>query len=168
MNGQVLVTLDAIPLPGQEITYIEDARIRDKNTFDPKNLVYLDTHILVANKPSGMLTVPYQKGDKGSFDQQLRSYLAHKTPKGSKRKKGALPALMIVHRIDKGTSGQATKTCLRTGYTMIRNPWPLVAVFSQASLRPALITNGQSIQSAVSIFTDTIKVPVVSGTQVVA
>jgi 23S rRNA pseudouridine1911/1915/1917 synthase len=105
VNGKVLINLDAIPLPGQEVTYTEDARIRDKNTFDPKNLVYLDTHILVANKPSGMLTVPYQKGDKGSFDQQLRSYLAHKTPKGSKKRKGALPALMIVHRIDKGTSG---------------------------------------------------------------
>jgi 23S rRNA pseudouridine1911/1915/1917 synthase len=105
VNGKVVVDLDTIPIPGQEVTYTEDARLRDKNAFDPRNLVYLDTHILVAYKPSGILTVPYQKGDKGSFDQQLRSYLARKIPKGSKKKKGALPALMIVHRIDKGTSG---------------------------------------------------------------
>jgi 23S rRNA pseudouridine1911/1915/1917 synthase len=105
VDGKVLVDLDAMPIPGQVLTYTEDARLRDKNAFDPKDLIYLDTHILVANKPSGIITVPFQKGDKGSFDQQLRSYLARKIPKGSKKKKGALPALMIVHRIDKGTSG---------------------------------------------------------------
>ncbi len=105
VDGKVVIELDALPMPGQVVTYTEEARLKDEHAFDPKNVVYLDTHILVANKPSGILTVPYQKGDKGSFDQQLRSYLARKIPKGSKKKKGAMPALMIVHRIDKGTSG---------------------------------------------------------------
>jgi 23S rRNA pseudouridine1911/1915/1917 synthase len=66
-------------------------------------VVHLDPHLIVADKPPGILTVPY-RGEGESFDKQLRSYLSRKAPKARKRR-GALPSLMTVHRLDKGTSG---------------------------------------------------------------
>ena len=90
---------------GQTVIFIQDApKPRGAHDLKPEAVLYMDRHILVAVKPAGILTVPFERGDKGTFDQQLRSFLARREKRNA-RKKGALPSLMTVHRLDKATSG---------------------------------------------------------------
>ncbi|MBN2804535.1 MAG: RluA family pseudouridine synthase [Deltaproteobacteria bacterium] len=105
VNGKIITALDHTVYIGDTIEYREDAPgILKENSFDPKCVVYMDNHLIVADKPADILTVPFEKGDKGTFDQQIRTYLK-KFESKDKKKKGALPSLMVVHRLDKLTSG---------------------------------------------------------------
>jgi len=104
VDDTVVTALDTIVEPGQSLRYTEDARRpRPAGGFDERCVRHLDSHLLVANKPAGILTVPY-RDETESFDRQLRSHLARTTRK-PKRRRGALPSLMVVHRLDKTTSG---------------------------------------------------------------
>jgi 23S rRNA pseudouridine1911/1915/1917 synthase len=104
IGPDVVTAIDVAARAGQQLRYTEDARPpRGERSFDDRCVVHLDTHLIVAAKPAGILTVPY-RGEGESFDKQLRSYLARRTAKPRKRR-GALPSLMTVHRLDKGTSG---------------------------------------------------------------
>ena len=53
-------------------------------------LIHEDEHILIVNKPAGLLTIPDRAGDKDSLHAQLE------------RKYGKI---FIVHRLDRETSG---------------------------------------------------------------
>jgi 23S rRNA pseudouridine1911/1915/1917 synthase len=64
----------------------------------PKSaLLHIDTHIAVVDKPAGISTIPYDKDEKGTLDELVRAALPTRG--------GARPALGVVHRIDKETSG---------------------------------------------------------------
>ncbi len=105
VDDEVILSLDAVVSEGQKIVYTEDARKpRGETDFDPSCIVYIDAHVLVANKPSGILTIPFDQGDTLTFDRQIRRYLSKGSPRAKNRKR-VLPSLVIVHRIDKGTSG---------------------------------------------------------------
>jgi len=60
--------------------------------------------VVVVEKPAGMLSVPFEDDDRGTLDQHVRSLLARMLPRAAKRR-GPLPSLMVVHRLDRGTSG---------------------------------------------------------------
>lgn len=105
VDGRVVTAIDFPVEAGQTVVHNTEARrLNLAGEFDPNCILYSDTHILVASKPSGMLTLPFERGDKGTFVQRLKAHLARTMPKSSKRR-GPLPSLMIVHRLDKGTSG---------------------------------------------------------------
>jgi 23S rRNA pseudouridine1911/1915/1917 synthase len=60
-------------------------------------LVHVDSHIVVVEKPSGISTIPFDKDDQEpTLDVAVRNMLSRRGPP---------PALGIVHRIDKETSG---------------------------------------------------------------
>ena len=61
-------------------------------------VVYEDAHVVVVDKPSGLSSVPYEKGETGTALDLLREILR-------KRGAGTRPPLFVVHRIDKETSG---------------------------------------------------------------
>lgn len=61
-------------------------------------LVYVDSQIVIADKPSGISTVPFDSRERGTLDELVR----HSLERQSHRR---LPPLGIVHRIDKETSG---------------------------------------------------------------
>lgn len=61
-------------------------------------LVYADSQIVVADKPSGISTVPFDSSERGALDELVRRALEQKSHR-------RLPPLGIVHRIDKETSG---------------------------------------------------------------
>lgn len=61
-------------------------------------LVYHDAQIVVADKPSGISTVPFAAHEHGTFDELVRQAL-------ERRSHRRLPPLGVVHRIDKETSG---------------------------------------------------------------
>jgi 23S rRNA pseudouridine1911/1915/1917 synthase len=62
----------------------------------PLNIVYEDDHILVVNKPAGMVVHPAA----GNWDGTLLNAILHHVPQSKD-----LPRAGIVHRLDKDTSG---------------------------------------------------------------
>jgi 23S rRNA pseudouridine1911/1915/1917 synthase len=62
-------------------------------------VVHVDAHVVVVAKPPGISTVPYEEGERGTLDELVRKHLS-KLGSG-----GGRPALGVVHRIDKETSG---------------------------------------------------------------
>ncbi len=69
--------------------------------LEEKRIVFLDSHVVVVNKPPGVSTVPYDESETGTLDELVCDVLARR----EKNKGGARPALGIVHRLDKETSG---------------------------------------------------------------
>ena len=62
-----------------------------------ENILFVDAHLAVVNKPAGLLTIPYSD-ERDTLIDQLRTALR-------RRSKSFAPPLGIVHRLDKGTSG---------------------------------------------------------------
>lgn len=65
------------------------------------DVVHADAHVVVVNKPAGVSTVPYDESDVDTLEARVRAWLERK---GDARGRGR-PALGIVHRLDKETSG---------------------------------------------------------------
>ncbi|MBN2530115.1 MAG: RluA family pseudouridine synthase [Deltaproteobacteria bacterium] len=105
VNATVVNSLEATVSEGGTLHYSPNARRPfAEGQFNPKCIVYKDAHLIVANKPADILTVPYEEGDKNTFDMQIRGYLTWKRPPNAK-KKAAMAPLLVVHRLDKLTSG---------------------------------------------------------------
>lgn len=67
--------------------------------LDRASLVYVDPHIVVVDKPSGISTVPYEPGERGTLDQLVALLLPRS------RGKGPPSTLGVVQRLDRETSG---------------------------------------------------------------
>jgi 23S rRNA pseudouridine1911/1915/1917 synthase len=96
-EGQVVEILDRpVPKPRQHETV---------------KISYLDTHIVVIEKPSGVSTVRHPlERDWPAMRKSLSPTLEEIVPKliaqqEGRRRKGPLPRLRVVHRLDKETSG---------------------------------------------------------------
>jgi 23S rRNA pseudouridine1911/1915/1917 synthase len=63
-------------------------------------IVFEDSDLLVVDKPAGVSSVPYEERETGTAMDLVRA-----TWKASGRPRGSSQPLLIVHRIDKGTSG---------------------------------------------------------------
>lgn len=61
--------------------------------------VYVDSDVVVVNKPAGLMTVPFEPGDRDTLIDQTRSALKRRGARGFD------PELGIVHRIDIDTTG---------------------------------------------------------------
>jgi len=90
---------------GVSLTYDADApRPAARDDFDPACILYADSHVIVAVKPAGVVTTKVDEDERDTFLRRLRLHLARE--KGpSRKRRGALPSLMTVHRLDKLTSG---------------------------------------------------------------
>jgi 23S rRNA pseudouridine1911/1915/1917 synthase len=101
-RGQVeidgITTLDAAVrvAPGQEI------RVREARAIPaPKAslLVYEDRHLVVVDKPAGLSSVPFARGERNTILDSVRDEWRRRgIPKASR-------ALYVVHRLDRATSG---------------------------------------------------------------
>jgi 23S rRNA pseudouridine1911/1915/1917 synthase len=78
-------------------------RVRAEHLPDDA-VVHVDAHVIVVDKPAGVSTVPYEPGEKGTLDERVRSWLSGHAPR-EEGKRGARPALGVVQRLDKETSG---------------------------------------------------------------
>jgi 23S rRNA pseudouridine1911/1915/1917 synthase len=67
--------------------------------LDPSAIVFADAHVVVVHKPSGISTIPFAEGERGTLDELVRDYLS------SRERVQGRPALGVVHRIDKETTG---------------------------------------------------------------
>jgi 23S rRNA pseudouridine1911/1915/1917 synthase len=73
--------------------------------FERAAIVYLDTHVVVVDKPAGISTVPFgeEPGDEETLDAVVREILARRLDRAGVPR-GRAP-LGVVHRLDKETSG---------------------------------------------------------------
>lgn len=62
----------------------------------PFSIIFEDDHLLVVNKPSGLLTIATEKEKERTLYHIVRDYVASKNPHGR---------IFIVHRLDRDTSG---------------------------------------------------------------
>jgi len=67
--------------------------------LDAAAIVFVDAHVVVVHKPAGISTIPFAEGERGTLDELVRDYLSKK--EGVRGR----PALGVVHRIDKETTG---------------------------------------------------------------
>ncbi|HEY6557142.1 MAG TPA: RluA family pseudouridine synthase [Polyangiaceae bacterium] len=103
-TGKIRVNGEVVTDPGRRVrggdrVAIRAAapRARAPGALAPEALVYVDAHLVVAVKPAGMMSVPYED-ERDTFADAVRRVL-------EKRADRALQPLGVVHRIDKETSG---------------------------------------------------------------
>ncbi|HEX4459252.1 MAG TPA: RluA family pseudouridine synthase [Polyangia bacterium] len=76
-----------------------DERAPKPKPASAAELVFDDPHVVVLDKPSGISSVPYEKREVGTAMDMVRAAWKHAGIKGT-----SIP-LLVVHRIDKETSG---------------------------------------------------------------
>jgi 23S rRNA pseudouridine1911/1915/1917 synthase len=83
---------------GDEIAInVHAPRVR-ANVFDEGALLHVDSQFVVVDKPAGLISVPFEEGDKDTLIDRVRALLRRKgEPKSSE--------LGIVQRLDKDTTG---------------------------------------------------------------
>ena len=80
-------------LPGMNI--IIDTENKTQKTL-PFDIIYEDNHIIVVNKPSGLLTIATEKEKDKTLYHIVREYLVSKNKNAR---------IFVIHRLDKDTSG---------------------------------------------------------------
>ncbi|HEY1957867.1 MAG TPA: RluA family pseudouridine synthase [Polyangiaceae bacterium] len=91
VDGERVLDSAAAVRAGQSIEIRESAP-RPRADVPSDLIVHADAHVVVVRKPSGVSTVPYEDGEKGTLDEMVRRVLKSHS-------------LGVVHRIDKETSG---------------------------------------------------------------
>jgi len=99
VNGQRCLDDTARVPPGAEVTVDLTAPRFRTGHLEPSAVVHVDRDIVVVDKPAGVLSVPYEDGEKDTLVDRTRAYLRNEGPKGFD------PELSVVHRLDKDTTG---------------------------------------------------------------
>ena len=86
-----------------------------KNTMKlPFNILFEDKHIIVVDKPSGLLTMATEKEKEKTLYHMIREYLVSKDKKNR---------VFIVHRLDKDTSGVVIFSKDEETKKLLQNNW---------------------------------------------
>jgi 23S rRNA pseudouridine1911/1915/1917 synthase len=102
-NGRVDVAGDRGDEPGREvepetpIAYFPN-RPKARSVVGKLRVLHEDRHVLIVDKPAGLLTLPTLDHERDTLVERARRYLAI-------RHGGRRPFVGVVHRLDKGTSG---------------------------------------------------------------
>jgi 23S rRNA pseudouridine1911/1915/1917 synthase len=101
VNGQVCTSKKAAVKVGDRITLtIPDAQPLDLQSEDiPLDILYEDEHLLILNKPSGLVVHPAPGHEAGTLVNALLAHCGELPGIGGVQRPG------IVHRLDKDTSG---------------------------------------------------------------
>lgn len=99
--GEVVRDATARVTAGAEIVMNERAPRKATHVSRSVEVVHADAHVVVVNKPPGVSTVPYDESDVDTLEARVRAWLESKAGARSRGR----PALGIVHRLDKETSG---------------------------------------------------------------
>ncbi len=97
VDGEAVLDAGHRPRPGQKIEIRQNAKAPKRSRFEVQ-IVYQDKHVVVIDKPSGVSSVPYEAGERGTAIDLLRDAWR------SRREEASGP-ILVVHRIDKDTSG---------------------------------------------------------------
>jgi 23S rRNA pseudouridine1911/1915/1917 synthase len=115
VNGTVVVRMDLALKPGDLVEYIKTLRLAEVE-HTPYRVVFEDEHILVSDKPAGVLTIGYTM-DQGesSFYKEWLQYIRERS-KGKER-------IFIVHRLDKEVSGLVVFAKTTTVQKSLKDNW---------------------------------------------
>jgi 23S rRNA pseudouridine1911/1915/1917 synthase len=93
------------PRAGAELELHEAApRPAREGDLHDAAVVHLDAHLVVVDKPAGISTVPFDDDERGTLDELVRRWLSRRA-RAEGRPAGGRPALGIVHRLDRETTG---------------------------------------------------------------
>lgn len=109
-NGMILVNNKAIKSnykvkPGDQIVFYSETHPEHYEIIPeklPLNIVFEDDHVLIINKPAGMVVHPGSGNFNGTLINGVAWHLREQQPDLDESK---LPRFGMVHRIDKNTSG---------------------------------------------------------------
>jgi len=96
-NGEVQTDAAVRVQLGDRVSVDSLARRVREHVLPESALVYVDPHVVVVNKPAGLLSVPFAPEDKNTLVDRLRFLL--------RRTHGARAELGVVQRLDKDTTG---------------------------------------------------------------
>ena len=101
LNGQPIHEAGRLLAAGDRVTLAYDPQRRYRPLPRPRahlgfTIAYEDPHLIVVDKPAGMLTVPTPRGERLTLRDRVRTYLRHV------RK---VPQVWVVHRLDRDVSG---------------------------------------------------------------
>jgi 23S rRNA pseudouridine1911/1915/1917 synthase len=85
--------------PGAAVVVDEHAPKVRAGALPESAIVFVDRDVVVVDKPAGMLSIPYEPGDKDTLADGTRALLRRIDGRGPR------PELGVVHRLDKDTSG---------------------------------------------------------------
>ncbi len=103
VNGAVVTEGTRNVRDGAELEVVMHAPRPNRTKIEADSIVYIDPHIVVVVKPSGISTVAFDESETDTFDVRVRRMLEAKERGGQNR--GGRSPLGVVHRIDKETSG---------------------------------------------------------------
>jgi len=99
VNGQRCLD-PALRAPPDAVVVVDESAPKLRTGALPESAIaFFDRDIVVVDKPAGMLSIPYEPGDKDTLADCTRTLLRRMGGRGS------APALGVVHRLDKETSG---------------------------------------------------------------
>ena len=101
VGGTVTMEATARVRAGDELCMNARGRRMRATELEDSSVVHVDAHVIVVRKPSGISTVPYDDSETDTLDGRVRAWLE----RHGKAPRGIRPALGIVHRLDKETSG---------------------------------------------------------------
>lgn len=78
-------------------------RAATRGVLDKESLLYVDRDVVVVNKPSGTLSIPYEPDDRDTLVDTTRALL--RRMEKARGKDTYDPELGVVHRLDKDTTG---------------------------------------------------------------
>jgi 23S rRNA pseudouridine1911/1915/1917 synthase len=99
VNGERCLDSALRVSPGAVVVVDERAPKLRTGTLPESAIAFFDRDLVVVDKPAGMLSIPYEPGDKDTLADCTRTLLRRMGGRGF------APALGVVHRLDKDTSG---------------------------------------------------------------
>lgn len=90
------------PPAGSRVEARPEGRRRERQPVTPDDVVHLDPDVVVVRKPAGVMTVPFEEGDRDTLVARTRVALKRLE---SARGRAPRPTLKVVQRLDKDTTG---------------------------------------------------------------
>lgn len=98
VEGEVVLDPATRVAEGARVEIVESAPRPRAGHLEPSRVLHFDRDVVVVDKPAGMLTLPYEAGDRDTLVDQTRATLRRLDKRFD-------PELGVVQRLDKGTSG---------------------------------------------------------------
>jgi 23S rRNA pseudouridine1911/1915/1917 synthase len=98
LDGQVVTERERPVRAGQSLEIVMNARAPRAELLSDAAFVYVDTQVVVVEKPAGVSSVPFDENERDALSQLVERKLADK---GGRRR----APIGIVHRLDRETSG---------------------------------------------------------------
>ena len=102
VDGEAAVDPALRPAAGSRVEVRPEARRRERHVITPDDVVHLDPDVVVMRKPAGVMTVPFEEGDRDTLVARTRVTLKRLE---AARGRAPRPTLKVVQRLDKDTTG---------------------------------------------------------------